>query len=75
MAARILHFSRQATPPHAKTGQGRLTLDALWRLPSDFWVCFEVRINATKQLTQESQREMKAARIGELVRLILEVSA
>lgn len=57
-----------------KTGQARLPFDAIWRLPDRFWAAFAARIGQEKGLTEESARSLKAARIGELVRLLVEVA-
>jgi hypothetical protein len=58
----------------AKSGQARLPVDALWRLPDAFWFAFRERVDAARQLSEDRQRDAKAARISELVRLLLEVA-
>lgn len=56
-----------------KQGRARLPFDALWLLPDRFWIPFHRRIAVARGLTEESRAEIRAARIAELVRLILEV--
>jgi hypothetical protein len=58
----------------AKSGQSRLPVDALWRLPDEFWFAFRARVDEARQLSDDKRREVKAARISELVRLLLEVA-
>jgi hypothetical protein len=55
-----------------KSGQARLPIDALWRLPDRFWFAFRGRVDAARHLTTDSARQARAARIGELVRLLVE---
>lgn len=55
-----------------KRGDARLPFDALWRLPDRFWAEFQPRVMEARKLTEESKRAMKAARISELVRLLIE---
>jgi hypothetical protein len=57
-----------------KSGQSRLPVDALWRLPDTFWFAFRARIDEARQLSDDKERSVKIARIGELVRLLLEVA-
>jgi hypothetical protein len=57
-----------------KNGAARLPFDAMWRLPSSFWIAFRARLDAAKHLTETHAREVKAARIGELVRLLVEIA-
>ena len=55
-----------------KTGQMRLPFDAVWRLPDRFWSEFADRIGEAKGLTERHVLKVKAARIAELVKLLLE---
>lgn len=55
-----------------KSGQGRLPFDALWRLPDRFWSEFADRIEAAKGLGHADIKRIRAARISELVRLLVE---
>ena len=55
-----------------KTGQGRMPLDALWRLPDAFWFEFRRRVDEAKGLSAEHSRTVKAQRISELIRLLVE---
>jgi hypothetical protein len=57
-----------------KSGQARLPVDALWRLPDTFWFAFRSRVDAARQLSEDRQRDVKVQRISELVRLLLEVA-
>lgn len=58
-----------------KTKQARLPFDAMWRLPASFWLALRARIDHAKQLTADADRGLKAARIGELVKLLVEVAS
>lgn len=55
-----------------KTGQQRLPIDAVWRLPDRFWAEFADRIGEAKNLTERHLLKVRAARIAELVKLLLE---
>jgi len=57
-----------------KSGQARLPFDAMWRLPATFWVELRNRIEMAKGLNPARVRELRAARIGELVKLLVEVA-
>lgn len=57
-----------------KSRHARLPFDAMWRLPSGFWLAFRARLDDAKQLTDAHARDVKAARIGELVKLLVEVA-
>lgn len=58
-----------------KNGQGRLPIDALWRLPDLFWFEFRRRVDERKHLTAESEKRARVARIRELVGLLVEEAA
>lgn len=58
-----------------KSHQARLPFDAIWRLPNRFWVAFNDRIAAARQLTPENQRDERKKRIVELVSLLLQECA
>lgn len=55
-----------------KRGDARLPLDALWRLPDEFWSEFTARAMRARGLCEQTQREQRAARIAELVRLLVQ---
>lgn len=55
-----------------KSKQARLPFDAMWRLPAAFWIELRSRIEAAKGLSTEHARGVRAARIGELVKLLVE---
>lgn len=55
-----------------KTGQARLPIDALWRLPDRFWLAFNRRVDSAKGINPVNEVRLRAARIGELVRLLVE---
>jgi len=55
-------------------GVRNFAADWLWNQPPAFWLALRDRIEAAKGLTADREREVKAARIGELVRLLLEVA-
>jgi hypothetical protein len=57
-----------------KSGQARLPFDAVWRMPDQFWSVFAGKLTVAKGLCERTAREMKAARVAELVRLLLEVA-
>jgi transcriptional regulator with XRE-family HTH domain len=61
-----------ATLSRIKSGQARLSVDALWKLPDAFWAEFIDLIKAARNLSEDRERELKAARIGELMRLLVE---
>lgn len=54
-----------------KSQAARLPFDAMWRLPTGFWLAFRTRLDAAKQLTEEHARDLKATRIAELVKLLV----
>lgn len=54
-----------------KSGQARLPMDAVWRLPDRFWLAFRVRIDAAKRLTSEDRRAIQRARLIEVISLML----
>ena len=71
-----LHMGFDASQfSRVKRGEARIPLEALWRLPDHFWLEFRRRVDAAKRLTAENERAVRAARIGELVRLLVEMSA
>jgi len=55
-------------------GVRNFAADWLWNQPDRFWLGLRDRIEAAKGLTAEHAREVRAARIGELVKLLLEVA-
>lgn len=55
-----------------RNGQARLPFDAMWRLPDIFWLELRNRIETAKSLGAEHAHAIRAARIGELVRLLVE---
>ncbi len=55
-----------------KTGQARMPFDAIWRLPDLFWSEFADRIGEAKGLSERHLLKVRAARIAELVKLLLE---
>jgi hypothetical protein len=57
-----------------KTKQARLPIDALWRMPDAFWLEFRRRVDEAKGLSEEHARSVRAARIAELIRLLVEVA-
>jgi hypothetical protein len=63
-----------ATLSRVKSGQARLTFEAIWRMPDAFWSVFTSKVIAAKGLSEIRTREIKAARISELVRLLVEVA-
>lgn len=63
-----------ATLSRIKNRQQKLPFEAMWRMPDRFWIEFSARINAAKALTAENANKVRAARIGELVRLLVEAS-
>lgn len=58
-----------------KSGQGRLSIEALWRLDARFWLLFLRRTAEAKGLSPQQEKSIRAARIGELVRLLCEATA
>jgi antitoxin component HigA of HigAB toxin-antitoxin module len=58
-----------------KEGRARLPLDALWRLPDRFWFAFRDRVDAARGLTRDNAKRIRAARIGELVSLLVEAAS
>ena len=56
----------------AKVGEDRIPVDALWRMPDAFWLEFIERARIARGLSQESKRAQRAARIGELIKLLVE---
>ncbi len=55
-----------------KNRQARLPFDAMWRLPASFWFAFRQQIEVAKHLSDENRRAVRAARIAELVKLLIE---
>lgn len=55
-----------------KSGQQRLPFDALWRLPARFWSEFQERVGEEKGLTERHLLKVRAERVAELVKLLLE---
>lgn len=55
-----------------KTRQARLPFDAMWRMPDHFWAEFADRIEQARGLSDVAVKRVKAARISELVRLLVE---
>lgn len=55
-----------------KSRQARLPFDALWRMPDLFWAELNQRVEQARGLSDTSIRARKAARISELVRLLIE---
>lgn len=62
----------KATVSRMKHGIQPLPMDALWRLPDRFWAKFHPRIGEAKGLTERHLLKVRAARIAELVTLLLE---
>jgi hypothetical protein len=58
-----------------KGRQRRLPIDALWRLPDRFWFAFRDRVDAARGLTRDNAKRIRAARIGELVSLLVEAAS
>jgi hypothetical protein len=54
-----------------KRGDARLPWDALWKLPDLFWVEFHQRIAVARRITEQSKLDLQAARISELVYLLV----
>lgn len=71
----ILMAFDQSQYSRVKRNEARLPIDALWRLPAHFWSEFARRAGEAKGITAVSERRAKAARIGELVRLLVEIGA
>lgn len=61
-----------ATLSRIKTGQGRLSIESLWRMPDRFWFEFWQRIGRARGMSTEQERQENAALIGELVRKLVE---
>ena len=57
-----------------KSGQAKLPFDAVWRLSDLWWAKFSDRVARERGLSEECERSAKAARIAELLRLLLEVA-
>ena len=55
-----------------KQGQARLPIDALWHMPDRFWAEFGERVRVARGMSPENERRQVAARIGELVKLLIE---
>lgn len=55
-----------------KTGQARMPLDAMWRLPIGFWAAWNPRVDQIKGITPETDRKETAAQIATIVRLLVE---
>lgn len=55
-----------------KSRQARLPFDAMWRLPATFWFAFRHQIEVAKHLNERNEKALRAARIGELVKLLIE---
>jgi hypothetical protein len=58
-----------------KNGTARLPFEAMWLLRPAFWVHLRNRIDEAKELSPARVRELRAQRIGELVRLLIEDAA
>lgn len=58
-----------------KNGQGRMPVDAIWRLPDLFWFEFRRRVDEQKHLSADSAKQARVARIRELVGLLVEEAA
>lgn len=54
-----------------KSGQGRLSVDALWRMPDSFWIAFVRKLNEAKGLCPERDTEVRIERICELTKLLV----
>lgn len=55
-----------------KTRQARLPFDAMWHLPNAFWFAFRCQIDLAKNLNEQNLKAVRAARIAELVKLLIE---
>lgn len=62
-----------ATLSRVKSQQARLSIDALFRMPDRFWFAFWDRLRDARGLSRERERAQRAERIGELVRLLIEI--
>jgi predicted XRE-type DNA-binding protein len=56
-------------------GVRNFAADWLWNQPALFWIRLRDRIDEAKQLSPENNKAIRAARIGELVKLLVEVGA
>lgn len=56
-------------------GVRNFSVDWLWTQPNKFWLELRELTDQAKQLTPENKAAARAERIGELVRLLLEVAA
>lgn len=54
-----------------KSGQARLSIDAMWRLRDSFWIVFVRKLNEAKGLCAERDSEVRIERISELTRLLI----
>lgn len=61
----------EALAPH---GTRHLALEWLWAQDDEFLAVLVDRLTEARGLTDQSRREAKAARVSELIRLILEVA-
>ena len=74
MSEKEAALTMQVQPSHlsrVKSGEARLPFEAMWRLPNSFWFAFRYQIDVAKGLTAENQQAVRAARIAELVRLLI----
>ncbi|MEO8070554.1 MAG: hypothetical protein ABI652_04070 [Acidobacteriota bacterium] len=64
-----------ATLSRVKTGQARLQLECVWRLPDRFWFEFRRLVDERRGLSGTNEKRVRIARIKELTALLVEEAA